>query len=81
MRMILIILQKRKICLGQMNHFWPKNGALSYKWAILCSKMAHPHNSGLALRIFVKFSRMKGANRYRKILLILFQDQKTFGAI
>ena len=80
MRMILIILQK-KSCLGQMNHFRHKNGAFSYKWAILCPKMAHPHNSGLALRIFVKFSRMKGANRYMKILLILFQDQKTFGAI
>ena len=38
------------------------------KWAILGPKMAHPHNSGSALRIFLKFCRMKGANRYMKIL-------------
>ena len=29
-------------------------------------------NSGLALRIFLKFCRMKGANRYMKILLVIF---------
>ena len=32
------------------------------KWVILDSKMAYPHNSGSALRIFEKFCRMKGAN-------------------
>ena len=45
------------------------------KWAILGLKVAHPHNSGLALRSFLKFCRMKGANRYMKILLVVFQGQ------
>ena len=46
------------------------------KWAILGPKMAHPHNSGLALRIFLKFCWMKGANRYMKILLAVFREKK-----
>ena len=46
------------------------------KWAILGLKMAHPHNSGLALRIFLKFCWMKGANRYMKILLAVFREKK-----
>ena len=37
--------------------------------------MAHPHNSGLALRIFLEFCRMKGANRYMKILLVVFKKK------
>ena len=41
-------------------------------WAILGPKMAHPHNSGLALRIFLKFCRMKGANRQMKLMLMIF---------
>ena len=51
------------------------------KWAILGPKMAHPHNSGSALRIFLKFCRMKGANRYMKILLVVFREKNSFGAI
>ena len=39
--------------------------------------MAYPDNSGLALRIFC---RMKGANRYMKILLVVFREN-SFGAI
>ena len=39
------------------------------------------HNSGLALRIFLKFCRMKGANRYMKILLVVFREKNSFGAI
>ena len=31
------------------------------KWAILDPKMAHPHNSGLGLRIFVKLYTINGA--------------------
>ena len=50
------------------------------KWAILGPKMAHPHNSGSALRIFLKFCRMKGANRYMKILLVVFREKNSFGA-
>ena len=33
------------------------------KWAILARKMAHPHNCGSAVRIFLKFCTMKRANR------------------
>ena len=48
----------KKIYSGQMGHFGPKNGTCC--------------NSGLALRIFKKFCRIKGANRYMKILLDVF---------
>ena len=47
------------------------------KWSILDPKMAHPHNSGT----FLKFCRMKGANRYMKILLVVFREKNSFGAI
>ena len=49
-----------------------KKKLLGANWAILALKMAHPHNSGLALRIFLKFCRIKGANRYMKLLLVVF---------
>ena len=39
------------------------------KWAILGSKVPHPRNSGLALRMFKTFCRMKEANKYMKILI------------
>ena len=42
------------------------------KWVILSPRMAHLHNSGSALRMFLKFCRMKGAVRYKKILLVVF---------
>ena len=42
------------------------------KWVILGLKMAYPHNSGLALRIFKKFYRMTGANRLIKIIFAGF---------
>ena len=51
------------------------------KWAILDPKMAHPHNSGSALRVFFRFCRMKGANRYMKILSVIFKEKNSFGAI
>ena len=51
------------------------------KWAILDPKVAHPCNSGSAQRIFLKFCRMKGADRYMKILLVVFREQNSFGAI
>ena len=66
MRMVLIIFQK-KIDWG--------------KWTILDRKMVHPHNSGSTLKIFLKFCRMKGANRCMKILLVVFQEKSSFGAI
>ena len=40
--------------------------------AIFGPKMPHPHNSGLTLRIFLKFCIMKGANRCMKIVLMAF---------
>ena len=49
------------------------------KWVILCPKMAHPDNSGSALRILLKFCRMKGANRYMKILLVVFREKIHLG--
>ena len=43
---------------------------------------AHFHNSKSSLRFFfMKFWRMKEANRYMKILLVDFQEQNSFGAI
>ena len=51
------------------------------KWAILVPKMAHPRNSGLALRIFLKFCRMKGANRCMKILLVVYGEKNSFMTI
>ena len=44
-----------------INRFSEKNSHLG-KWAILCQKIAHPHNSGSAGRIFLKFCTVKGAN-------------------
>ena len=46
---------------------------------ILGSKMAHPCNSGLALRTFSEFCRMKGANRCMKILLAVFLEKIQLG--
>ena len=40
--------------------------------------MTHPDNSGSALRIVLKICRMKGANRYIKILL-LFEKKNHLG--
>ena len=51
------------------------------KWVILGPKMAHPHNSGSTLRTFLKFCRMKGANRYMKILLVVLREKNSFAAI
>ena len=42
-------------------------------------KMAHPHNSGLALRIFLKFFIMKGVNRYMKMMLMIFFKKNFCG--
>ena len=50
-----------------MEHTGPENGA-------------YPHNSESTLRFF-KVSRMKGANRYMKILRVVFREKNSFGAI
>ena len=52
-----------------------------HKSVILGPKMAHPHNSGSALRAFFTFCRMKAANMYMKILLVVFWEQNSFGTI
>ena len=57
----------KKICSGQMGHFGSENGTFC--------------NSGLAVRFLKKFCRMRGANRYMEILLVVFQEKNSFGAI
>ena len=47
------------------------------KWAILGPKMAHPHNSGSTLRIFLKFYGMKDANRYMRVLFVVFWEKNS----
>ena len=49
------------------------------KWPILGPKMTHPHNSGLALRMFLKFCQMKVANSYMKILFVVFREKIYLG--
>ena len=49
------------------------------KWVILGLKMTNLHNSGSVLRTFLEFCRMKGANRYMKVLLVGFQEKNSFG--
>ena len=41
--------------------------------------MAHPHNSGSTLRIFLKFCTMKGAQRYMELILMVFQKNPHLG--
>ena len=36
------------------------------------SKLAGPHNSGCALRIFLKFCTMKGAKRHMNFMFVVF---------
>ena len=55
-----------------INRFSEKNFHLG-KWAILGPKTKHPHNSGSAGRIFLKFCTMKGAIRQMRMILIIFQ--------
>ena len=62
------------------NGLYQKN-SVHDKWAILDPKMAHAINSGSTLRIFLKFSRMKGANWCMKILLVVFLEKNSFWAI
>ena len=57
---------------------WTKMNHFVDKWTILCLKMAHPDNSGSALKILLRFCRIKGANRYIKILLF-FKKKFHFG--
>ena len=49
------------------------------KYGLFWAQKWHFLNSGLALRIFLKFCRMKGANRYMKILLVVFWEKFHLG--
>ena len=49
------------------------------KRAILGPKIALPYNSGSAVRVFQKFCRMKGANKYMEILLVIFREKIHLG--
>ena len=60
-----------------INRFSEKNSHLA-KWAILGPKMMHPHNSGSAVRIIFKFRTIKEANRYMKMILMIFLKKKIF---
>ena len=51
-----------------MDHFDSKNGA-------------YPLNSESALRFFLKNLQNEKANSYMKILLVIFREKNSFGAI
>ena len=48
---------------SNINNFFQKEKKFGANEAILGPKIAHPHNSGSALRIFLKFCTMKMANK------------------
>ena len=52
---------KKKSFLGQTDHLEPK--------------MVHPHNSGSAVRIALRFFTMKGTKRVKEIVLIVFSEK------
>ena len=56
----------KKSHLGQMGHF--------------SLKMARCHNSGSTIRVFFKLNVMKGAKKYMKIALMVFQKKTLFWA-
>ena len=68
-----------------INGFSEKNSHLA-SWALLDLKMAHPHNSGSTVRIFLKFCVMKRANRQTRVVLMVgtkksfVQDKWAFWA-
>ena len=51
-----------KFYVGESNNGLYQKFFAQDKWAILLPQMAHPYNSGSALRIFLTFCRMKEAN-------------------
>ena len=62
-----------------INSFSEKNSHLG-KWAILGSKITHPHNSGSAGRIFLTFCTMKGVDINTFPKKILFGANEPFWA-
>ena len=61
-----------------INRFSEKNSYLR-KWVILGPKIVHPHKSGSAGRILLKFCPMKGTNMYMRVILIIFQKKFVLG--
>ena len=66
MKVIIMVCTKKKFS-GQMGHFGTENGTSSQFW--------------IGSKNFLNFfCKMKGANRYMKILLVVFREN-SFGAI
>ena len=61
--------------------FFSKKKFVWGKWTILGPKMAHPQNSKSTVKLLKKFCRMKGADRYMKVLLVVFRRKISFGEI
>ena len=59
--------------------FLKKNSHLN-KWAILGPKMMHPHNSGSAVRIFLKFLHNKGSQWVDENDINILKKKKKIGA-
>ena len=57
------------------------NNLYQEKWAIWSPQMAHPHNSGSTLRVFLKFFRLKGVNKFMKNLFVVFREKTSFGTM
>ena len=57
----------KKLCSREMGHFDPEIGTSLQPW--------------IDSKSFFKFCRMKGANRFKKILLVVFREKDSFGTI
>ena len=66
MKIILMVFPKNA-CLGQIDH--------------LDSKIVHPHNFGLALRVFLKFCTMDGANSAQNLYQWLIRKNCCLGQL
>ena len=50
---------------------FPKKVLVWGKWTNLDAKMAHLHNSGSPLKIFLKFCTLKGSNMQMELMLMI----------
>ena len=50
------------------------------RWTMLGPKKVHPHNFGLAVRIFLKFCTIKGTNRKMKVIIMVCTKKNLFRA-
>ena len=51
------------------------------KWVVLGPKMMRPRNSGSTVRINLRFCSRKGAKRHIKLILMVFLEKLSLGAI